>query len=105
MLGGVDIPEVGAGDPPALAVPEEFEAVDAAAFYVAVRGGSAFGGGEYVGNVSGALRNAVDFVFVKRFSANRSFAGIHKFLVAHGYGGRLAGSVFADDNEADVGNI
>ena len=36
MLGGVDVPEVGADDPPAFAVPEEFEAVNAAAFYFAV---------------------------------------------------------------------
>src|ERR1700687_2681752 len=105
MLGGVDVPQVRASDPPAFAIPEEFDAVDAAAFYLAIGGRTAFCGAEQVCDVTCALRDAMNFAFVKGFAAHRSLAHIHKFLVAHSYGGGLAGSVFADDNEADVGNV
>ena len=105
MLGGVDVPQVRASDPPAFAIPEECDAVDAAAFYLAIGGRTAFCGAEHVYDVTCALRDAMNFAFVKGFAAHGSLAHIHKFLVAHGYGGGLAGSVFAGDNEADVGNV
>src|SRR5258708_625782 len=105
MLGGVDVPQVRAGDPPAFAVPEKFDAIDAAAFCFAIGGRTAFGGAEHVCNVACALRDAVNLAFVKGFAAHGRLTHIHKFLMAHGYGGGLASAVFADDNESDVGNV
>src|SRR5882724_4737127 len=105
MLGGVEVPEIGAGDPPAFAIPEKFDAVDAAAFYFAIGGRTAFCGAEHVCDVACALRDAMNLAFVKGLAARGRLTHIHKFLVAHGYGGGLADGIFADDNEADVGNV
>ena len=105
MLGGVDVPEIGGSDPPAFAIPEKFDAIDAAAFYFAIRRRAAFGGAEHMCDVTCALRDAMNFMFVKSFAAHGRLTHIHKFLVAHGYGGGFAGAVFADDNEPDVGNV
>src|SRR5882672_5018925 len=105
MFGGVDVPEVGAGNPPAFAVPEEFDAVNAAALYFAIGRRTAFGGAEHMGDISCALRNAMDFVFVKCLAANGSFTRIHEFLVGHGFGGGFSRAVFADDDKANVWNV
>src|SRR5882724_10132044 len=51
------------------------------------------------------LRSAMNLAFVIGFAAGGRLTHIHKFLVAHGYGGGLADGIFADDNEADVGNV
>src|SRR5258707_1548035 len=105
MLGCVEVPEIGAGDPPAFAIPEKFDGIDAAAFYFAIRGRTAFGGAEHMCDVTCALRDAMNLVFVKGFAAYGRLTHIDKFLVAHGYCGGFAGTVFADDNEPDVVNI
>src|SRR5258705_2817868 len=105
MLGGIDVPQVRTSDPPAFAIPEETDAVDAAAFYLAIGCRTAFCGAKHVCDVTCTLRDAMNFAFVKGFAAHGSLAHIHKFLVAHRYGGGLAGSVFADDNAADVWNV
>ena len=105
MLGGIEVPEIGAGDPPTFAIPEEFDAIDAAAVYFAIRGRTAFGGAEHMCDVTCALRDAMNLVFVKGFAAHGRLTHIHKFLVAHGYGGGFAGAVFADDNEPDIVNV
>src|SRR5260370_19696448 len=105
MLGCVEVPEIGAGDPPAVAIPEKFDAIDAAAFYFAIRGRTAFGGAEHVCDVTCALRDAMNLVFVKGFAADGRLTYIHKFLVGHGFSCGLAGAVFADDNEADGGYV
>src|SRR5260370_13627932 len=98
MFGCIDVPEVGAGDPPAFAVPEEFDAIDAAAFDFAIWRRTAFGSAEHMGDVSCTLGDAMDFVFVESFAANRSLTRIHKFLVGHGFGVGFSCGVFADGN-------
>src|SRR5882724_1919435 len=103
--GGLDVPDADVGDPPARAVPEEFEAVDGTAFDRSHRGGCMFRGAQQVRDIARTMGNAMNFVLVEGFATQRGIAGVHKFLMGHGLRGGFSGWVFADDDKPHVGNI
>ena len=74
MSGGLDVPDADGGDPPARAVPEEFEAVDGTAFDGSSRGRCMFGGAQQVSDVAGTMGYAMNFVLVEGFAAQRGIA-------------------------------
>ena len=101
----VDVPDAYVGDPPAGAVPEEFEAINRAAFGGPSGFGHVFGGAENVNAITGAMGDAVDFMLVKGFAGERGITAIDKFRVGHGASDGVACGVFAEDDEPDIGNI
>src|SRR5580765_707464 len=70
-------------DPPALAVPEKLDAVDAARQDRAVRLLPRLVRREHVGNVAESLRDAVDLTLVEPAGDHGGVGGVYELLVAH----------------------
>src|ERR1043166_7859089 len=74
-------PDIRVNDPPACAVPIQFQAVHGMALPRSIRREPLLCCAQDMRDVAGSVRDTMNFMFVKCFALHRRFAFVHKILM------------------------